>query len=471
MEELIVESFGKLDARNLNKYISRVEKFLDKVKSGSEFELHTPQGKAVVDPDCDGVEALQRRLDTGELLPRSLRFKVRYSDGTIDEIPAGSFVKTPEFGGGGGAAGGSCQTKYFEAGQCVVNALGQKGNTSLTEENRKNLKDLNCSLGKGLTVDKVWNFLIKVKDPEWIDTLKQTAEILNKKSNNSGWWHWQDGFVKSISDTYTKFADKLPGTLDRWNPADIWFTANKVESISSLVDLDSITSCIEFTDAMDNLYEKGEVVGISLKKKEDFEIQGKRRFPKEAKIEVSNVQVNKIGDNSCTLSINFSENGKDHTLQIRKGNEFKLRCGVKKAGKSAHFDGGCTQPVLDYCLQTCLHLSDEEVDMCRPEHYKEQVARLEENFVLDHPFLFDDELIQEAEKRVQGVYPLNQEYPDTLVCEGVVSASQVASRKALDYIYDILMQKSQEEIIDFVTLLVKYCWSMVFESARHYKVY
>lgn len=471
MENLIVESFGKLDARNLNKYTSRVEKFLDKVKSGSEFELHTSQGKAVVDPDCDGVKALQRRLDTGELLPSSLKFRVKYSDGTVDEIPAGSFVKTPEFGGGGGAAGGSYQTKYFEAGQCVVNALGQKGNTSITEENRKNLKDLNCSLGKGLTIDKVWNFLVKVEDSEWIATLEQTARILNEKSNNSGWWHWQDGFVKSVSDAYSKFADKLPGTLDRWNPADIWFTATNTDDISSLLDLSSIESCIDFTEQMDKLYEEGKVVGVSLKKKEETEIQGKRRFPKEAKIEVSDVQVEKIGENSCTLNINFTEDEKNYTLQIRKGDSFKLRCHVKKAGKSSHFDGGCTQPVLDYCLQTCLHLSEEETSMCSPEYYRKEVANLEESYVLDHPFLFDEELVQEAEERVQGIYPLDQEYPSILVQEGAVSANRVASRKALDYIYSVLVQKSQEEVTEFVTLLTKYCWSMVFESARHYKVY
>ena len=472
MSKLVVEGFGRLTASNLNSHPDRVAKFLDKVNSGDSFELHPDYRKVVVDPNCDGAEALRRY--PGESLPRNLKFSVKYEDGTVDDVPAGNFVKTQEFGGGGGVAGGSYQTKYFEAGQCVMNSLRQVcSDLSISKENQRNLKNLNCRLGKDLTVDKVWNFLMKVQDIGWVETLQQTADFLYGKTGGKGYWHWQDDFVKSISKVYSQFADKLPGTLDRWNPADIWYTLEDVTSIESLLKVDSLLSCADFTDAMDSLYNKGLAVGISLKKKEGESIQGKKRYPKEAVIKVSDIQVEEIRNNSCTLNIKFTEDGKHHVLQIRAGSEYKLRVHTSKASGGTHFDGGCTQPVLDYCLKTCLGLPQDQLDQCNPEYYKSKFKNLEECFVLDHQSEFDDETIMEAEERLEGHYPLYQEYPEGLVneSEGTVSAKRAAARAALDVIYKALINAPSSKLTDFVTLLTKYCWSLVPESARHYKVY
>ena len=84
--------------------------------------------------------------------------------------------------------------------------------------------------------------------------------------------------------------------------------------------------------------------------------------------------------------------------------------------------------------------------------------------------------LQKLKKNLAGIYPLDLDYPEDLIQEEegskILSGRRLANRQALDHIYYLLTKKaSQEELSKFVTQMVKYCWSLVPESARHYKVF
>lgn len=479
MEKLIVEGFGNLAKGELTKHgPGRVKLLLAKIL-GSEDQGKDPltlttgeECKVDIQKSADSIQALQDYVNSGKDFSAFLKFTLE--DGRT--VGLGNFRKTSDFGGGGGVAGGSYQTKYYESGQCVVNALLQKNQLPDTFSEKLSVSDLNCSLGKGLTVEKVWNYLGKVQDLEWIETLRQTAEHLTEKIGNEGYWHWQDDFVESISKIYKSFSDKLPGTLDRWNPADIWYTDRKVSNVEEYLSGKTLESCADLTDAMDELCKSRQVVGISLKKKEGEKIQGRRRIPKEAQVQVSNIKVEPISSGACTLNIAFTEDSKDYILILRAGNAYQLRAGIKKAKGGTHFEGGCTQEIINRCLQEFLGVSDEDLNLCSPLHYAEATQKLQECYILDHQYLFTDEEITEAEKNLAGIYPLGIDYPENLIQEEegsrILSGRRLANRQALDHIYYLLTKKaSQEELSKFVTQMVKYCWSLVPESARHYKVF
>lgn len=472
-------AFGKLTVNELTKHLWRVDKFLDRANNGKPF-IENDTGREVV-VDRYGKES-QQALVQLQVFKNSggksnvnsyLKLNVTYKDtGEKAVLALGKLRKDVDLGGGGGVAGGSYQTKYVESGQCLINALlqevkgfSEEGLNAFNIPWSNSWNNLKCSFGKDLNPKKIWDKIITL-DPEWKTTLLKTGQHLVNTSKG-GYWHWQDSFVKSIEDLYNSYEDKLPGKIDRWNPADIWFTRGPLSNISEVLE-SKPESCKEFTALMNDLYRVGKVVGISLKKLDSDEASAERRNPKTIKI--SNVELKGLGEDTKSFKINFTEEGVDWNLVIRAGNGWNLRGAVEKAQNASHFDGGCSQAIIEYAIQHCFGITD--LSPYQPETFRETVLELQENFILDHQSLFTEEEVLIAEANRGGLFPVKEiEYPKELVSEGKLDPRGLACRYAIKNIYDLLNKVSVQDREHFVRTVVEFCWSIRPQSAVHYKVH
>lgn len=180
------------------------------------------------------------------------------------EISSSDLFKTPEFGGGAGAGGGTASTAIGESAQCVwMAAMLDIGHAmpieSFTDKVlTKAFKKV--SVGK-TSIDEILSI-----DEGWKMSSYLTAQYAIKESiiEKGMSFHRDDKIMKAIySAKNTAFKNNdfkvLPD--DKWNPGDIWVADGdfKVEEIS--------TATVEgMNDDILDLYLQKRLVGISLKK-------------------------------------------------------------------------------------------------------------------------------------------------------------------------------------------------------------
>lgn len=415
-------------------------------------------------------------------IPSNLYFVVDIN-GSKKVVPLGAFRKTEEFGGGnGGAAGGTIQTNLIEAGQCVVNALMQKLGTEISFSDQIDFyEDLHCSLKPGYSPYNVWSELQKV--PEfWQQTILTTGKLLIEKFGKEGYWHWKDSFMNSINTTYSKFKDsKLKGSVERWNPADIWYTKGPQSSLED--NIQNQPDCRAFTEIMDTLCLKQEVVGISLKKLEG-EGQVVLINPKEKSrnFEIVNSSVSEeIREGAATLNIEARDNADVlWTLAIGQRNTYPdLRVRIKH-GKSA-MHGSCVQGIIEDCLMQVYNLSKVELEKFQPKAHLPEAQRYQAKHTLNHQDMYDADTVKRAEAHLNGQYPTEQlnESLDRFFFEnqsaGEMAAAKLACRMALEELRDFLRENGKEKLNEFAKEILSYGLSIRHGeegpvSAIHYKV-
>jgi len=180
------------------------------------------------------------------------------------EISSSDLLKTPEFGGGAGAGGGTENTAIGESAQCVwMAAMLDIGHAMPIESFTDDV--LTKAFSK-VSVGKTSLKEILEIDDSWKTSSYLIAQyaIQNGIIEKGMTFHRDDTLMKSIyaaKDIAFKNNDLRPLTHDKWNPGDIW-VADSDFNISELS-----TQTVEgINDDILDLYLAKRLVGISLKK-------------------------------------------------------------------------------------------------------------------------------------------------------------------------------------------------------------
>jgi hypothetical protein len=189
-------------------------------------------------------------------------FKLIGKDGS--EIKVSDLLKTPEFGGGAGAGGGTASTAIGESAQCVwMAAMLDIGHAmpieSFTDEvltkAYKKVSVGKSSLKDVLSIDESW----KVSS-----YLTAQYAIQNSIIERGMTFHRDDKLMKAVYSAKNlafKNNDFKPLPDDKWNPGDIW----AADTDFSLKELNT-TTVEDLNDDILDLYLQKRLVGISLKK-------------------------------------------------------------------------------------------------------------------------------------------------------------------------------------------------------------
>ena len=180
------------------------------------------------------------------------------------EISVSDLLKTPEFGGGAGAGGGTASTAIGESAQCVwmaamLNIGYDMPIESYTDEVLTKAFKM-TSVGK-TTLKEVLGI-----DEGWKVSSYLTAQyaIKNRIIEKGMTFHRDDKLMKAVysaKNTAFKNNDFKPLPDDKWNPGDIWVADTDFD----LKEL-ATTTVEDLNDDILDLYLQRRLVAISLKK-------------------------------------------------------------------------------------------------------------------------------------------------------------------------------------------------------------
>lgn len=449
METLVVERAGNLSAREIIKYLWRVNLFLDKCTKGGTVVLRKTGEEVQIDPTGSQTKATVKALtsfrDKGTAFRGS--YAVNLKDGRV--VPISNLEKTEEFGGGAGVAGGSEQTRIVEAGQCIKCA---------------DLQFSEVSLRKGETVEKIRSEMESL-DESWHQSIDAIGELLAHRFK-PGVWHWQDDLVASISKAYSSVENKIAGRFDRYNPADIWYTSQSCHSIEELAGGQDIHDLQSLTKVLNDAYASTGAVGISLKKTPKPEIKEYTGEKRDTKFDLENITVTERAEGTLTVNITFDFNKEAQLCQIRKDGS-SYRATFKAKDSIHHYDGSVGKGIILHCLSKIC--SPEEVEQCDPRWYIRKREKEAEEYVLNHPEQFSDEDIQEVEDLLEGIYPVSLSKDPEWFDSDKISPVDQAIADSLDKIVEFL-ERSQDLKKEFLGRLVRYAWSIHTDSCNFLKV-
>lgn len=361
MEKIIVERAGRLSAREIIKYLWRVNLFLGKCYGKGTVTVRDTGEEVKIVPGPateETIKGLEAFRDKQKPFRGRYAVNVQTANSENLVLPISALAKTEEFGGGGGVAGGTDLTRVVEASQCVVCAQLQYGNGF----------ESNVSLGKGETIE---NILAEKEqlDDSWKTAIEAIGESLTNRFS-PGVWHWQDSFVKSVQAVYSTLDDKLPGSFDRYNPADIWYTDKNYEYISEVGNVQEVHTLADLTKMLNSLYENGTAVGISLKKTTTPLLENYTETKRDVKFDLEDVTVRERKEGTFYFDISFKLNGVENLCQIRKDNS-SYRATVKASRAQKHYDGSVGKGIILHCLGKITG----NVERCDPKYWaKEQVT-------------------------------------------------------------------------------------------------
>ena len=271
---------------------------LDNVKLGGERASIKFQMKVL-------VKKSNRELATRHVISALETKKIITNrDGNRLEIPldpadasAGEKIRLDIKPTGSGSGGGSDETAKNESTQALFCALRWSRSQDLTNDNWS-ISDLetvlpNCDINPTSTWGNSLETLLMV-DPSWYDSHIKGANLIYnevKKLNSSKTYTFHRGsdVVSDIEDTFylcnknitegTKFAD-----INKWSPADIYLVSNEFIS-THLTKLKEYTTIELLNQRIEELFDSGDLVGVSLKKIEtgngSWSVKNHKDLPKD----------------------------------------------------------------------------------------------------------------------------------------------------------------------------------------------
>jgi len=162
------------------------------------------------------------------------------------------------FGGGRGSGGGSENTGLTECAQCIW--LSEIFNGVDPDK-----IDLNSLQFKDFDIDENITKIQKDITDDWIFSSVKVAQEMKKNMRGQYIFHRGSQFVQNINQTFSylnKLAKPKPfANVNKWSPADIWCQRKGFNP-----DLSKYGSIGEFNNDLKEMYDRGNLVGVSLKK-------------------------------------------------------------------------------------------------------------------------------------------------------------------------------------------------------------
>tara|TARA_R110002020_G_scaffold41891_6_gene123118 strand:- start:2125 stop:3477 length:1353 start_codon:yes stop_codon:yes gene_type:complete len=248
--------------------------------------------------------------------------------------------KTSEFGGLDDV------TSKAEAIQAIAVALAlEKENLTPEDINIEDINNLkNISIGGKNTKESLIDWV--KSNPNWMKSTINTANSLVKNKSyfsqplSDYTSHWQDDFVIKIynilKDIKTSSAGSIVSTMqsDKWNPSDMWVSTEKGrKTINSLSGIDDITV---YNQTINDLFCRGDLIGISLKKSTKKEPEIKEfntancSIPQTIKLKDFKASPNIAGEK---ITIDFG--GEEKTLNLRNFKTTTAFSGEMGGGEAA----------------------------------------------------------------------------------------------------------------------------------------
>jgi len=242
--------------------ILRITALFDAIKN--QTPLETTKGSVTINwiSDADRIAAESGDLTTAfQSRPNSYK-KVFVTD-KGDEIKLNDIMKTATFGGGKGSGGGAKQTGEMECAQCIYAAAIFSG-VKLSEGDELAASSWG-TYSANFDVDKPLKDIEDKFTQEWMDSSILIGNELKKNLKGGKYiFHRGSSFVDIIN---TKFKElnktekpKVFKDINKWTPADIWAVKDGVT-----FDFNQFSKLGEFTNELKELYDRGDLIGISLK--------------------------------------------------------------------------------------------------------------------------------------------------------------------------------------------------------------
>jgi len=246
-------------------YQDRGERFLDKIMKQEPFEL-TDGSSVIIDKLSLGIKYLQSK-QYGELGGSKKLFN--------DTLSLSNFLKTKEFGVGGGQGAGSKNTALQESTQCVFNALSKnvkKKEIDQIDVTYSSISESYQYVQTTTPLEEVYEFS---KTPSWQQSFLTSSNILYSYVSSSDYTHHRDSPL--INDLYNTYKNTNANfQSDKWNPGDIWFVKDCALNTRFSASLHELNIQVK------DMFVKQDLIGVSLKK-----------LGKEVKLEVKNMDKEK----------------------------------------------------------------------------------------------------------------------------------------------------------------------------------
>ncbi len=241
----------------------RYTKVVEKIASGDPFELSSG-GKKKIDYATPAIKKAFVAGDLNKLKGNTALFKEL---GKSNIIRINQLKKTKEFGGGGGSGAGADVTKLAESAQCLYCALAfhvfkrkMKLDEVITKKNFDAAK-------RFIDVDEKFESMIANLPDDWIKSSILGANLLFEKYRGKNFiFHRGSRLVDQIENQFKLInrTERAFGDINKWSPADIYMVKPN-KNVSSLLTEETLKG---LNGEMLKMYNKNEIVGVSLKKME-----------------------------------------------------------------------------------------------------------------------------------------------------------------------------------------------------------
>jgi len=241
----------------------RGEVLVQAVKDGTPIETNKGTVKLSWIDDVDRVAAEGGDYSTAFKSGRSFKKALVTDKG--DELKLSDIKKSAMFGGGKGSGGGAEQTALMECAQCVYSAAIFGGEKLSVGDELPSTEWGTYSVN--FDVDRSLSEIEAAFDQSWIDSSIRIGNEMKKNIKGTYVFHRGSSFVGEINTIFKNLnkAEKPKpfADMNKWNPADIW-----AAKVGSSFDFNRHSSLGEFTNELKELYDSGDLIGISLKKAE-----------------------------------------------------------------------------------------------------------------------------------------------------------------------------------------------------------
>ena len=232
----------------------RARKIIEKMKTGSPFEL-TTGAKVILVYEKELAEIL---LDKQRLAAEK---NINFFSEKHGLVPLTKIKKSAEFGGAGGSGLGAKGTAIAESLHALYaqSIWDRNDYNSFSEENLKNAFE-------SVEVTESFKDMTTMPD-DWIASAEASAKLIAKnfKTGKRVKFHRGSKWVKGLEATFNRLNkqhNSIFSDINKWSPADIYM----VSTAGSKINFDSAQNLTQLNSMMNDALKSKDVVGISLKK-------------------------------------------------------------------------------------------------------------------------------------------------------------------------------------------------------------